>query len=226
MTSLDVHPSRRPPTGDILLFGGTFDPPQRAHIELPFAVARLLRCERVLFIPTSINPLKSGQQPASPADRLAMLRLALGERLEAKPGAGRITAEIDTLELDRPPPAYTFDTLVTLRSRLGPAQRFRLLMGSDSAKAFPLWRNPAGILSIATPAVVIRPPDTRASLERDLRTMHAPLAADTWIRSIVDVPPVDVSSTEVRRRLRTGAPVDDLLTPTVAAYIAEHGLFR
>ena len=99
-------------------------------------------------------------------------------------------------------------------------------MGSDSAKAFQSWRNPSGILSIATPAVVMRPPDTRATLERTMRRMHAPLDADTWIRRIVDVPPIDASSTEVRRRLRAGESVDDLLAPRVAAYIAEHGLYR
>ncbi|MFO0875498.1 MAG: nicotinate (nicotinamide) nucleotide adenylyltransferase [Phycisphaerales bacterium] len=216
--------------GPLLIFGGTFDPPQRAHVDVPRAVAQHLHCDRILYVPTSINPFKTDHPPAPPEDRLAMLRLALRRMLATPTGADPAegtapVAIIDTIELDRPPPAYTVDTLAALRRRFGPAQRFRLLMGSDAARSFPSWRDPAGILAIARPAVVVRPPDTRAALESTFRRLHGPLDADTWIRCIVDAPLIETSATAVRERLRRGEAVGDALDPEVERYIRAHGLY-
>lgn len=199
----------------LLLFGGTFDPVQRAHVLLPREAAKQLRCTRILYVPTSVNPLKS-EQPASNEDRLAMLRIALKDAPET---------EISTLELGTRAPSYTVDTLLALRAARGPETQIRLLMGSDSALSFPDWKNPRGILDLATPAVMLRPPETRESFAAALRTLHAPLDADFWMRCVVDVPMLAISATEVRRRFAAGEPVDDLLDPAVEAYIRAKGLY-
>lgn len=199
----------------LLIFGGTFDPPQRAHVALPREAARRLGCTRLLYVPTSANPLKA-QQPTSALHRLAMLRLAL---------RGVPEAEVSLLELEQPGPAYTVDTLLALRKRFGPDTRMRLLMGSDAAVSFHQWRNPQGILDLATPAVMLRPPDTRETFGATMRRLHDPLQADFWMRCVIDVPLLDVSATEVRRRLASGEPVGDLVVPEVVRYIADHGLY-
>lgn len=199
----------------MVVFGGTFDPPQRAHVALPREAARRLECTKLLYVPTSANPLKVAQ-PTPAVHRLAMLRLALRDVPEA---------EISLMELERPAPAYTVDTLLALRTRFGPATRMRLLMGSDAALSFPQWHRPQAILDLATPAVMLRPPDTRERFGAAMRRLHDPLQADFWMRCLIDVPMLDVSATEVRRRIASGEPVGDLLSPEVERYIAANGLY-
>ncbi len=199
----------------LLIYGGSFDPPQRAHLECSRAAAQLLGCTSVLFVPTSQNPLKS-DAPTAAADRLEMLRRALRNRPDT---------EISTIELDRPPPAYTVETLRALRQLRGPEEVFILLMGSDSAVTFARWREPLEILDLAFPAIVLRPPHTVEGVIESLRQSLPPDAAEAMIRGIVPLPPVDSSSTEVRRRLASGESVGGLLDPEVERCIRARGLY-
>lgn len=205
--------ARRP---GLMIYGGSFDPPQRAHVDLARAVADFsVHRPTILFVPTSQNPLKS-DAPTAAADRLEMLRLALRTCRDT---------EISTIELDRPPPAYTVETLRELRRLRGPEEVFTLLMGSDSAVDFARWREPLEILKLAIPAIVIRPPHTLAGLTAHLRETLPPDAAEAMIREIVPLPPIDISSTEVRRRLARGESVEGLLDPEVERYIRDRGLY-
>lgn len=206
------------PSAPILLFGGTFDPPQRAHVELPLLVARQLGAERVIFIPAAGNPLKS-DPPAPGADRLAMLRLALEGVGDDPP------VEISTIELDRPPPSYTVDTLRDLASGLAAGRPLLLLMGADAALSFPRWREPEAILAIATPVVLLRPPHDRGAFAEELARAHPPGGVSWWLDRVIDAPLVEASSSEVRRRLDAGEPVSDLLDPRVERYARECELY-
>jgi len=210
-----MNPQPREAPQDILIFGGTFDPPQLAHVALPREAARLLRCSRTLIVPTSTNPLKR-DSPASAEHRVAMLRLVI----EAVPGA-----ELCLTEADSTGPSYTVETLTLLRHRFGPLAAMFLLMGSDSALSFDRWREPHRILELATPAVALRPPESRESFGRALRRIHDSATADFWMRCLLDLPMVDVSSTDVRRRLAAGEPLGDLLDSKVERYIRSHGLY-
>lgn len=201
----------------ILVFGGTFDPPHLAHVELPQLVAHELNCDRILYIPAAINPLKTDQPPTDPAHRLAMLRLAL---------AGRANVEIDDLELRREGPSYTVDTLEALRARYGNDVTLRLLIGSDQALAFPRWKNPERILELATPAVMLRPPLTREGFQRILWSKMSEIEADRWTSWVVNAPVIDISATEIRAKLIAGEDVTIETGPAVAAYIREHGLYQ
>ena len=123
----------------VLIFGGTFDPPHLAHTTLAARAAALLECDNILFIPAAINPLKVNHPPASNEHRLAMLRLAIAEIPNAK---------TSTIELDRPGPSYTVDTLRSLKASRHQgieasrenANAFFLLIGADQALDFHRWK--------------------------------------------------------------------------------------
>jgi nicotinate-nucleotide adenylyltransferase len=204
-------------TERVLIFGGTFDPPHLAHVTLPPLVARRLDCRRIVYVPAAVNPLKT-ERPLTPArHRLAMLRLAVAQVPDA---------EISTVELDRPPPSYTVETLAALRQRFGPDAVLYLLMGSDQALAFPRWKQWQRILELAVPAVLLRPPLNEEQFFAQLMEVHPPEEARRWLDWSVAVPQMDICATELRRRLAAGEDVRGLIQPPVMAYIQRHGLYR
>ncbi len=201
----------------VLVFGGSFDPPTVAHVRLPPLAARAVGADLVAYIPAAVSPFKVGQTDTSFEQRFAMLQSAL---------QGIEHVIILTDEYDRAAagePSYTVDTLATLRARLPEDVTLRLLIGSDQSRAFDRWREHEKILELAEPVVMVRPPETRDGV---LDALPAGFDRDTWANRLVDVPAIDVSSTEVRRRVAAGEPVHGLTPPAVATYIAEHGLYR
>lgn len=220
---------KRPPTtGKILLFGGTFDPPHVAHSHLPALAAAQLGCDRIIYIPAAINPLKAATPPTAKEHRLAMLVLAL----EDVPNAA-----ISSIELERAGPSYTIDTLRALKKALaGPGDRqeskgqatdFHLLIGVDQALEFHRWKEWEQILKLATPAVMLRPPWTRESFAKELAAAYGPQEAARWLSWTLEkgLPQMEVSATDLRGRLQRGEPVDGQLSPAVAAYIRANGLY-
>ncbi len=201
----------------VLIFGGTFDPPHLGHTALPPLVARRLGCTRIIYIPAAANPLKTGSPPTAVEHRLAMLRLALAQVPDA---------EISTIELDRPGPSYTIDTLRELRRQLGDGIDLSLLIGSDQALAFHDWKDWARLLELATPAVMVRPPLDEASFRKQLSDIYPREEVERWLTWATPVPQMDICATDLRRRLAAGGEVRGLLDPAVWAYIREHGLYQ
>jgi len=200
----------------ILIFGGTFDPPHRAHVQLPALVARQLGCGRIIYIPAAQSPLKS-QAPLTAAEhRLAMLELAIGEVRDA---------EISTIELDRGGPSYFIDTVAALREQFGKEADLRFLIGADQALEFHHWKDWPDILRVAAPAIILRPPWTRQMLGEAMRKEYGADEAARWLAWLVDTPLLDISATAIRRRLVEGERVDDLLDPVVIGYIRTHRLY-
>lgn len=181
------------------IFGGTFDPPHVGHLIVAQDAAEALGLDRVLFVPAATQPLKAGQEAAPPADRLAMVRLLLGDDPRFA---------VEAAEVERGGLSYTVDTLRALRRRwpAGTAELV-LLLGADAAAQFPQWREPAEVRALAE-VVVLSRGDAPAGVR------------------VVPTRRVDVSSTEVRERVRAGRPVRALVTDPVAAYIAARGLYR
>ncbi|MCA9291435.1 MAG: nicotinate (nicotinamide) nucleotide adenylyltransferase [Phycisphaerales bacterium] len=199
-------------SGDIMLFGGTFDPPHRAHIELPRLVASAIGCARIIYIPAARNPLKD-EGPTASVHRLAMLRIAL---------AGRTDVEVSPIEIRRFGPSYMIDTLMLLRPCWPGAVR-RLLIGSDQALEFRRWHRWEAILDLATPAVMVRPPLDRDSFATALRERGFDASAIArWCAWTVDVPHMDIASTALR-----ADPVAHAadLPPGVLDYIRAHRLY-
>jgi nicotinate-nucleotide adenylyltransferase len=206
-----------------LIFGGTFDPPHRAHVELPQAAARELGCEKVVYVPAAINPLKSGPdhpRPTPAQDRLAMLRLALRDVPHV---------EISELELNRKGPSYTIDTLRALRSNPStsvPPDLF-LLIGADQALDFHRWRDWQEIIKLARPAVMLRPPWTLDGFTSALCQRYSPDESQQWLdRTLRTLPVLDITATDIRRSLRDGQPVTGMLASGVESYIRTHHLYQ
>lgn len=196
----------------LVLFGGTFDPPHRRHVEVAEAARDILDADEVLFMVARANPQRTSERHAPAEDRLAMTRLAI---------EGRRALRASDLEIRREGPSYTVDTLRALASA-GEKRPLRLLIGSDQALNLRTWREPDAIIAHAPPAIVLRPPHTRASFmhEAERRGEMRLLAL------LLPIDPVDCSSTDARKRLESNQPVDDLLAPAVSRYIRERQLYR
>lgn len=179
-------------------------------------VARHVGADGVLYVPAAHPPHKMAGPVVQGRHRLAMLRLALGERDDAA---------ISTFELDTPGTpgkGYTVDTLEHLRREL-PGVELRLLIGADMAAMFDQWHQPDRLIELAEPLVMMRAP-------YDPHALAAKLGDERWAGRVVPVEPIDISSTEIRAAIREGrwdAPVvTDNLHPAVLRYIREHGLYR
>lgn len=183
------------------ILGGSFDPVHLGHVALAEAARTGLRLDRVLLVVAASQPLKPGG-PAAPAeDRYAMARLA---------ARGRPGLEASDLELRRPGPSYTVDTLREVRAGLAPGDVLFLLLGADALADLPRWRESAEIRRLAAVAGWRRP------------EAPPPDGADVVLE---DEGP-GISSTEIRRRAAAGLPLDGLVPGDVAAYIASRGLYR
>ena len=200
------------------ILGGTFVPPHVGHMAVAHAALAQLALDRVLLMPANRNPMK-GRGPASaPLQRLAMCRLA---------AAGAERVEACGLEIERGGASFTVDTLRGIHGS-HPDAALTFILGADTATQLPSWREPQALVELAELAVAARGGAARAQVSGAL----APLAAevpDAPARGLrlafLEMPEIDVSASEVRRRVAAGEPIADLVAPAVAAYIAEHGLY-
>jgi nicotinate-nucleotide adenylyltransferase len=202
------------------IFGGTFDPPHVGHLLAASDAIEHLALDRLVFVPVATQPLKTSRATAPAADRLAMVRLTAGDdpRLET-----------DSVELDRDGLSYTVDTLREFARRAPSAERF-FLVGADVLSTFADWRDPHLVLDLATLAVLTRRADPAAptnDLGRPDGSDEGDLSAMLAQRStVVPTRRIDVSSTEIRARVRSGRSIHGFVTDAVAEYIGSHGLYR
>jgi nicotinate-nucleotide adenylyltransferase len=198
------------------LLGGSFDPVHEGHLSAAESAARSLSLERVILVPASLPPHKPEGTRAAGADRLAMLELAVRDRP---------LLAVSDVELRRPGPSYTVETVRELGRELGSGVGLCLLVGTDAVRDLPTWREPEEILRRAEPVVLERPgepPVDWGSLSREL----APEIVERLERAVLPLGrPLDVSSTEIRRRLGSGETVDGLLPRAVIDYIRRRRLY-
>ncbi|MBI1320904.1 MAG: nicotinate (nicotinamide) nucleotide adenylyltransferase [Candidatus Hydrogenedens sp.] len=186
------------------VLGGTFDPIHNAHLELARAAQAQARLDKVLFVVAAQPPHKRGGVTAPAEDRLRLVQVAL---------LGEPGMEACPLELERPGPSYTADTLRELSKR-HPGAEFFLILGLDALADLPGWREPETILQHARVLVASRP-DQGDAIDPSLEGHY----------DFLEFPPNDMSSTEVRARLQQGDPVADLLPAPVIEAIRETGLY-
>ncbi|HWQ21626.1 MAG TPA: nicotinate (nicotinamide) nucleotide adenylyltransferase [Clostridia bacterium] len=190
-----------------VLYGGAFDPVHCGHVFVGHEALRLMAPCILVVIPTGLpNPDFGKRLSGSDADRMAMLRLAF---------AGVPNVVISDIELDRgPQPSYFIDTIERLHPSLGD-EKPALLLGEDQLLSFTEWHRYRDILDHVELWFVPRAGGHRAG---------GPRVAAT---ALFDINPFDgLSSSLIRDRLQQGLPVDGLVPPSVAAYIAEHALYK
>ena len=191
------------------LLGGTFDPPHVGHLVLGECARVQLGLDRVCFMPAGDPWRKAARDVSSPSHRLAMTNLAI---------AGNPHFELDEREVERIGPTYTVDTLRALHAQ--GLDDIVLILGSDALADMPAWREPDVITVLARLAVAPKGAD---------QSEQAWLAAQAGLREPpipVDMPPLPVSSTLVRERVRARLPIRYLVPEAVEEYIRLHGLYR
>jgi nicotinate-nucleotide adenylyltransferase len=193
------------------ILGGTFDPIHLGHLIIATELRAALRLDRVRFVPAADPPHKPDQRLTPSGDRVAMIQCAI---------AGHSEFEIDVIELERPGPSFTNDTLVELHRR-EPDADFVFLMGADSLRDLPTWRAPERILALAEIGVALRP-----DVELDLAEIYVTLPSALGRVTVVPVPLIGISSRDLRQRAREGRPLAFQVPEAVAQYILEHQLYQ
>ena len=193
------------------ILGGTFDPPHTAHLVMADQARDQLKLARVFFVPAGQPPHKLGRALSPVEHRVAMTQLAIAvdERFV-----------ISRMDVDRPGPHYTADMLALMQAEY-PGNELYLLLGSDSLRDLKIWHEPARVVAQARLAVIRRP-----GAEPDWRALEASLPEISACVDWVDAPYMDISSTDIKRRVRAGLAIRYLVPMPVERYIIEHGLYR
>lgn len=182
------------------ILGGTFDPVHVGHLAAASQVHHALGLDVVVLVPANAQPLKPAPT-ASGSDRLAMCQAAV---------ASDPRLRVSDVDLVRGGPTYTVDTLGDLR-RQHPAAEFFFITGADSLATLPQWKDYVTLVTLATFVGVTRP-------GHSLKELDAP-------HVLVEVPAMAVSSTDIRDRVRAGAPIRYLVPDAVAQYVENQRLY-
>ncbi|MDO8673892.1 MAG: nicotinate-nucleotide adenylyltransferase [Dehalococcoidia bacterium] len=195
------------------VFGGTFDPIHLGHLVAAEEARICFRLSEVLFVPAG-TPWHRGSRPVTDAHRrLDMLRLSI---------AANPHFRLSTVDVDRQGPTYTVDTLQALRQERGAAARFYFLIGMDALAEIKTWKDPAILINLCHLLIMPRPGHEAF----DISSLEPDLPGLTERVSVLPMPLLGISSTDLRHRVRQGLPIRYQVTDQVEAYIAEHGLYK
>lgn len=200
------------PEETIALYGGAFDPPHIAHLILAAEAQNQLALPRLLWLPTPLPPHKIGQTITPLQHRIEMVRRSI---------AGLPGFEFSNVEMSRPGPHYTVETLKILRGEY-PAADFVLLIGGDSLRDFLLWRQPQQIIAACRTIGVMRRPGD----DIHLNALEEKLPGLSEKVRFVNAPQLEISSGEIKRRIAAGEHYRHYLHPDVYQYIEKHKLYR
>ena len=187
------------------IFGGSFDPVHNAHLALAHRALATLALDELVWLPAH-QPWQKARALAPAADREAMLRLAV---------AGEPRYTVSRIELEREGPGYTLDSVRALQAAR-PGATWLLLIGQDQYARFHTWHGFLELLGLVRLAVANRP-GAAAGVDPQVQRFGA-----EWL----PLPPMNISATEIRRRIATGLPIAELVPAAVAGYIARHSLYR
>jgi nicotinate-nucleotide adenylyltransferase len=186
------------------LLGGSFDPPHTGHLLAASDAFEALSLDRLIFVPAAVQPLKVNQAQATATQRCAMVRLLV---------EGDPRFEVSSIEIDRGGLSYTVDTLSAVAAEWPAAELF-WLVGADVLRSFAKWRTPERIVQLATVVVLNR-------------TGDAPdLSEIPGTPRLLNTRRIDVSSTEIRQRVREGKSIRGFVPDAVARFIAAERLYR
>lgn len=230
---LTPHPLRL--NGNRLgLLGGSFNPIHNGHLAIAHHVYERLQLSRVLFIPTGDPPHKQSGSLAPAQTRLKMVKLAI---------ADTPFFEVSAIEINRGGTSYSIDTVHEVRSQYGPSWNLFFIIGLDAFLEFSTWRAPEQLLRLCHFVVVTRPGQSFQSLSKmpllsnldaqalrqlDLGTLDQMEIAvpDASGLTCLPLPPCLISASEIRRRVKCGLPLANMLPPPVESYILHTSLYQ
>jgi nicotinate-nucleotide adenylyltransferase len=199
-------------TARVGVLGGTFDPPHIGHLVIAQQALTQLNLSQVIFAPSRQPPHKMGQAITSIEHRLEMVRLAIG----ADP-----CFALSRVDVDREGPTYSVDALRILREGWDKDTEIYFLMGMDSLASILSWHKPAELIRLCKLAVFARP-----GFNADIDALEKKLPGIRGRVVFLSAPPLEISATEIQRRVHAGESIRDLVPPMVAEYIETNGLYR
>ena len=201
--------------GKVAVFGGTFSPVHNGHIRAMKAYAETVKPDILYIIPTSIPPHKKREDDATDAQRLAMLNL-IAEELDVP-----CRVFVSSMEIMRGGISYTADTVVELNKI---AEKIYLYCGTDMILTFDQWHDVWKILRLSTVAYMPREGDLRLNGEIEKKVKEL---SEQYMTEFVSIPavPIEVSSSEIRDRVKRGEDISELVPSSVAEYIFREGLY-
>jgi nicotinate-nucleotide adenylyltransferase len=198
---------------NIGILGGTFDPVHTGHLVVAEEVTDRLRLDEVVFVPAGQPWLKANNTISAAEHRVQMVKLAI---------AGKPCFKLSTIEIERPGPTYSVDTIRELREELSTGSELYFVLGWDNLEQLPRWHQPGLLVSmcrlVAVPRVGFAVPDL-ASLDEDIPGLSQRVI-------MLDKPQIDISASVIRQRVRQGLPISHLVPEVVEKYIKEHGLYK
>ena len=193
------------------VLGGTFDPIHIGHLVATEEVRAQLRLDRVVFVPAGLPPHKLTEHVSSVGHRLAMVKLAV---------ASNPYFIVSHVDIDRFGPCYTVDTIELLRDEWGADVELYFIMGSDSLADILTWHRTERLIRLCRLAVVERP-----GYQVDMEELERLLPGITSRVHFINSPQLDISSTDIQRRVREGLPIKYQAPEAVENYIYEHDLY-
>ncbi|MEQ8764422.1 MAG: nicotinate-nucleotide adenylyltransferase [Planctomycetota bacterium] len=197
------------------LYGGTFNPIHDGHLHVARSARSRFGLDRVWLIPSHVPPHRSSEGLVDAEHRLGMIRAAVAD------DAG---LEASDIEVRRPGRSYTIDTIREVSEAM-PETELYFVIGSDSLPELPSWREAKALVSLCQIITVLRRGHPATGLDR-VRAFFGDALTEKLESGFLELDPVPVSSTEIRERLRRGESIRGLVPVGVAAYIAEHDLYR
>jgi nicotinate-nucleotide adenylyltransferase len=194
------------------IYGGTFDPIHNGHLAMASEVAWQLQLDEVLFVVAGKQPLKQQGHLASAEQRLAMVELACADEPRFRASA---------IELQRPPPSYSFDTITELRQLYGSEADLWFILGADALAELHRWYKAAELIQLVRLAVVERP-----NASYDLAKLEATLPGISERIDQIEGPHLDIASSDLRARHAKGQPIRYQLPEAVLSYISEQHLYE
>ena len=186
------------------LLGGTFDPVHTGHLLLAQGALEQAPLDKIIWIPCHRAPHKPLEPDALPEERARMVQLAIGDNP---------AFQISRLELDRPAPSYTIDTIRQIQEEFqGQSAEWHFLIGSDAVRDLPSWRQINLLRTLVRFLVIPRPGRSIDSIPQDATRLH--------VRTL------DISASEIRQRIREGRSIRYLVPEPVRLYIEEQGLYK
>ncbi len=196
------------------LMGGTFDPIHYGHLVAAEGARHALGLDRVFFVPAACPPHKVGRPITAAHHRHTMTLLAT---------LSNPAFAVSTIELDRPGPSYTIDTLAVFRHEWGPAADLTFITGADALLEILNWRAPEELLAAARFVAATRPGYSPEGLEAVRQRLPENLRPRI---TTLEVPALAISSSDLRYRVRQGCPIKYLVPELVEDYIRKEGLYR